>query len=188
MSSFRADRSGRGSSGEPAVSSTRGARGRPASSCSAALTRSCTPGLIDDVCQTLRVPVAFLCADGTPVFFPTSPNTSFPTPALARDFDDARRRWIAAWKPDLLIVVDRWDHYPATLDAKLRGLLGELGRYARHVILPGQIPVLRIGETVNLRDYVTWRLRSSSNPASHRPRFARADPAGVADDHRRPRA
>ena len=119
-------------------------------------------GVIDDVCQTLRVPVAFLCADGTPAFFPTSPNTSFPTPALARDFDDARRRWIAAWKPDLLIIVDRWDDYPVTLDAKLRGLLGELGRSARHVILPGQIPVLRLGETVNLRDYVTWRLRASS--------------------------
>ena len=119
-------------------------------------------GMIDDICQTLRVPVAFLCADGTPVFFPTSPNTSFPTPALARDFDDARRRWVAAWKPDLLIIVDRWDDYPTTLDAKLRGLLGELGPYARHVILPGQIPVLRLGETVNLRDYVTWRLRASS--------------------------
>jgi len=30
------------------------------------------------------------------------------------------------------------------------------------VILPGQIPTLRLGETVNLRDYVTWRLRASA--------------------------
>ena len=119
-------------------------------------------GIIDDICQTLRVPVAFLCADGSPAFFPTSPNISFPTPALARDFDDARRRWIVAWRPDALIVVDRWDNYPETLDARLRELLGDVGRYARHVILPGQIPVLRIGQTVNLRDYVTWRLRASS--------------------------
>lgn len=131
-------------------------------------------GIIDDVCQDLRVPVAFLCADGTSAFFPTSPNFSFPTPALAREFDDARRRWIAAWKPDVLIVVDRWDDYPETLDASLRGFLGDLGRYARHVILPGQVPVLRIGETVNLRDYVSWRLRSSSSlpaigPDSHEP-------------------
>jgi peptidoglycan/LPS O-acetylase OafA/YrhL len=118
-------------------------------------------GLIDDICRTLEVPVAFLCADATSAFSPITPGASFPTPALAREFDDARRRWIAAWRPDVLIVVDRWDQYPTTLDTKLRELLGELAPYARHVIVPGQIPALRIGETVNLRDYVTWRLRSS---------------------------
>lgn len=113
--------------------------------------------LIDDICKERGISVAFLVADATQVFFPTKVGERFPTPALAQDFDAARRKWIAEWKPDAVLVVDRWDSYePEELRQKLHGLVSELLEQSPSVILASQVPALRLGTRVNLREYVTW--------------------------------
>ena len=42
----------------------------------------------------------------------------------------------------------------------LRQLVGELSLHARHVICFSQVPVLPVGETINLREYVVWKMGS----------------------------
>ncbi len=115
--------------------------------------------LIDDICRRLGLSVAFLSADATPVFFPTTVNDRFTTPELAQSFDNARRKWVSEWNPDAVLVIDRWDEYankPAEFNQKLHALMGEVAPHARNVIVFSQVPVLRLGGTVNLREYVTW--------------------------------
>lgn len=120
--------------------------------------------LIDDICKHLGLSVAFLSADAAPVFFPTVVNERFPTLALTQSFDTARRKWVSQWNPDAVLVMDRWDGYtyaPAEFNRKLRELVVELAPHTRNVIMFSQVPVLRLGGTVNLREYATWRLRTT---------------------------
>ena len=172
-----ADRSARAKSGAPAVWSTpwsRSARVVLLGSSHALM----YAGMIDDVCQSPPGPRGVPLRRRHPRVLSDFPNTNFPTVDLARDFDDARRRWIAAWKPDVLIVVDRWDHYPATLDGSWLALRQRL-RLPRDSPWPGSVAAHR-RDGANLRDYVTWpwiRRRSCQSSA----RCARADPAGVTD-------
>jgi peptidoglycan/LPS O-acetylase OafA/YrhL len=127
--------------------------------------------LIDDICKRLGLSVAFLSADAAPVFFPSVVNARFPTPALARSFDAARRKWVSQWNPDAVLVMDRWDSYadaPAEFNQNLWKLAGELSPHTRNVIVFSQVPVLRLGEHENLREYVTWSLRATG----HLPKIA----------------
>lgn len=119
--------------------------------------------LIDDICKQEGLSVAFLAAQGTPVFFPTRQTPSFPTLDLSRDFDAARRKWIREWNPDAVLVIDRWDTYAgdrAAFDRKLRELVGELAPHTGRIVLFSQVPVLRLGQNLNLREFVTWHLKT----------------------------
>ena len=74
----------------------------------------------------------------------------------------ARRRFLTAWKPDVVIAIDRWDSYggkPGQFEARLRGFVAEIGRKSRSILLFNQIPVLEVGEELNLREYVSWKAR-----------------------------
>jgi peptidoglycan/LPS O-acetylase OafA/YrhL len=118
--------------------------------------------LIDDICKQEGLSVAFLSANGAPVFFPTGVGVSFPTLALSQDFDAARRKWISEWNPDAVLVVDRWDNYAGSggdFDRKLRELVGELAPHTRNIIVLSQVPALRVGENLNLREFVTWHFK-----------------------------
>jgi peptidoglycan/LPS O-acetylase OafA/YrhL len=116
--------------------------------------------LIDDTCEQLKISVAFLSADAMPVFFSANVTERFPTPELARSFDAARRKWISEWNPDAVIAIDKWDSYAgetgAEFNHQLHELVNELAPHTSTVILFSQVPVLRVGQTVNLREYVTW--------------------------------
>ena len=128
--------------------------------------------LIDDICKHLGLSVAFLSADAAPVFFPTVVNDRFPTIALTQSFDAARRKWLSQWNPDAVLVMDRWDGYtytPTQFNQKLRELVLELEPHTRNIILFSQVPVLRLGGTVNLREYATWRLRTTGHLPSISP-------------------
>ena len=135
--------------------------------------------LIDDICKEQRISVAFLTVDATQVFFPTKVGERFPTLTLAQDFDAARRRWIREWKPDAVLVVDRWESYePDELKSKLRGLVSELVMYTPSVILVSQVPGLRLGNRYNLREYATCISNASAHfrgsIPTRRSRFARS--------------
>jgi peptidoglycan/LPS O-acetylase OafA/YrhL len=118
--------------------------------------------LIDDICKNLGLSVAFLSADQTPVFFFKTVNERFPSVALAESFDSARKKWVSEWHPDAVLVIDRWDRYSRAsmyFDHNLHELFVELAPHARRVIVFSQVPALRVGETFNLREYVTWCIR-----------------------------
>jgi peptidoglycan/LPS O-acetylase OafA/YrhL len=118
--------------------------------------------LIDDICKDHRLSVAFLCADATPAFFLATVNESFRSKDVAREFDAARKAWLRKWQPDILVVIDRWDaviHSSSDFDGQLRAFLAEVEVSARHVVIFTQIPVLAIGDSVNLREFATWRYR-----------------------------
>ena len=118
--------------------------------------------LIDDICKQLGISVAFLSADATPVFFDTKVVGSSSDSTLAQSFNAARRRWINEWNPDAVLVMDRWDALdtePADFNRKLREFIGELAPHTGSVIVFSQVPVLRLGQSINLREYVTWYLK-----------------------------
>jgi peptidoglycan/LPS O-acetylase OafA/YrhL len=114
--------------------------------------------LIDSICRQLQLSVAFFSADATPVFFPTEPNSRFPSLALAHSFDQSRINWITAWRPDILLVIDRWDENaatPAAFEQKLRNLLDVFSPKVGRIVLFAQVPVLEFGDDVNAREFVT---------------------------------
>ena len=118
--------------------------------------------VVDDACREAGLTVSFLCADGITPWFGNDDANDF-----SREFDEARRRWLKEWRPDLVLVVHRWDWDDAPeLGRKLRALSDELLPVARRVVLVGQPPVLRIGDATNLREYVAWRAgREGALPA-----------------------
>jgi peptidoglycan/LPS O-acetylase OafA/YrhL len=122
--------------------------------------------LIDDICRQLGVSVAFLSADGMSVFFAESDDKRPSAVAFTEQFNAARKKWISQWKPDAVLVIDRWDNYdnaPAAFTRSLRELVGELSSSARHIICFSQVPVLQIGETINLREYVVWKMKGEGS-------------------------
>ena len=119
--------------------------------------------LVDDICKHLNISVAFLSADGISVFFSEGDDKRPSALAFTADFNEARKKWISRWKPDAVLVIDRWDNYnnaPAEFDRMLRELVAELSSNAQHIICFSQVPALPVGETINLREYVVWKMGS----------------------------
>lgn len=119
--------------------------------------------LIDDLCREQSLSVAFLCVDeGTPAFFESTANPNFPTVAVAREFDEARKRWLKEWRPEVVFVIDRWDARDGGegFEVKLREFLTEVSPLTGRVLFVSQIPVLNTGGDVNLRGLVSWHMRA----------------------------
>jgi peptidoglycan/LPS O-acetylase OafA/YrhL len=119
--------------------------------------------LIDDICKQLNISVAFLSADGVSVFFTDGDDKRPSALAFATEFNEARKKWISQWKPDAVLVIDRWDNYdssPREFDRMLRELVAELSSNAHHIICFSQVPALPVGATINLREYVVWKMGS----------------------------
>jgi peptidoglycan/LPS O-acetylase OafA/YrhL len=123
--------------------------------------------VIDDVCKSLGISVAFLSADSTPVFFSATVNNRFPSHQLAQEFDLARKKWIAEWNPSAIIVIDKWDGYgdnPSEFRKRFHAFLGEITPHASKVIVFTQVPVLRLGSNKNLREFVSWHFDATGSP------------------------
>ncbi len=123
--------------------------------------------LIDDICRQRRASVAFFAADAASVFSSTlleKGGESFPEPGMAIEFVRARMKWIRAWRPDVVFVIDRWDLYAAAPDEMrhgLRALAKAIGPHANEIAVLSQVPVLRLGEQVNLREVAYWYHRNT---------------------------
>ena len=117
--------------------------------------------LIDDLCRELELSVAFLTVDeGAPVFFHTGVSANFPTRSVAGEFDAARRHWLRTWRPEAIIVADRWDdraRFLRRFDGRLREFLTEVSPLTSRVVFVSQIPVIANADHVNLRELVLWR-------------------------------
>ena len=115
--------------------------------------------LIDDLCREQGLSVAFLTVDeGAPAFFNTGVSANFPTQAIAREFDAARRHWLRTWRPEAIIIVDRWDQRARRgFVSRFREFLAEVSPLAGRVLFVAQVPVIAHAEHVNLRELALWR-------------------------------
>lgn len=119
--------------------------------------------VIDDLCRDLGVSVAFLGVDQRSVFF-GEPN--------ADEFDAARRHALFEWRPDVVFVIDRWEARGRTaveFAAKLTPFIEELRRVTSRVVWVAQVPVAPGNNEINLREYVTWRMRNGQGLPSMAP-------------------
>lgn len=119
--------------------------------------------LIDDICREMGLTVAFLCADSTPAFFVSWPTPGLPTPEIAHEFDETRKKWLQEWRPEALIVVDKWDQWEkhgSGFVRKVRTFLKEVTPLAGRVLWVTQPPVIQGGPMINLRDLAASRMRS----------------------------
>lgn len=116
--------------------------------------------VIDDTCRDFGLSVAFLSAQATGAFFKTTAGSVFQSASEAREFDEVRRRWLREWRPDLVLVIDRWDwHAAESFESDLETFVEEMAGLARRVVLFSQVPTLPVGEDINLREYVVWMVR-----------------------------
>ena len=117
--------------------------------------------LIDSICRKLGLSVAFLCmGHSTPAFFESTINPSLPTLREAREFDQARKRWIQKWRPEAVFIIDKWDatvDTPGNFGNRIRSFLEDVCPLAGSVLFVAQAPAIRGGDQVNLREVVTWR-------------------------------
>ena len=115
--------------------------------------------LIDDICREMGLSVAFLGVDeGAPAFFETTINPSFSSPREAREFDEARRKWLREWRPEAVFAIDRWDIRSEDFEVKLRAFLRDVSPLAGRVIFVAQVPVAAGGDQINLRELITYRM------------------------------
>jgi hypothetical protein len=117
--------------------------------------------VVDEACRRMHLSVAFLSADGIAPWFGNNDESDY-----SREFDEARRKYLRQWRPDVILVAHRWEWDDAgTVKKNLQGLADELAPLGGRVVLVGQAPALRIGESVNLREFVSWsRSREGSIP------------------------
>ncbi len=123
--------------------------------------------LIDSLCRQRGLPVAFITVDGASVFSSKmlrQGSESFPEPGMVQEFVAARRRWVQDWRPDAVFVIDRWDYYqadPSELERGLREVVAEFGANAGRLVVLSQVPVVRLGQKVNLREVAYWYHRNT---------------------------
>ena len=88
--------------------------------------------------------------------------------------------YIAEQRPDVVIVVDRWDARAgdlAAFEANLQALTADLLPYVGRVVFVEQPPVVALDESINLREYAAWR--GHEGPVRHEPR-SHAEPRRAA--------
>jgi peptidoglycan/LPS O-acetylase OafA/YrhL len=115
--------------------------------------------LVDDLCRSMGLSVAFLGVDETPALFTATVNESFPTADEAEAFDALRVRVLREWRPRAVIVVDRWSlrvDGEGRFEGELRDFLSAVTPLAGAVILVAQVPTASTGDGVNLRELAEW--------------------------------
>ena len=128
--------------------------------------------VIDNVCRERGLPVAFLTVSGaSTAFFSSLVNVSFHGPfdssVDARAFDEVRLDALRTWQPDLVILADRWDACslrPEWVEERMREFLRIVGSHVKTVAFVAQVPAHIGGDNVNLREVVSARTGSASDP------------------------
>jgi len=103
---------------------------------------------IDDVCRELGVSVSFFAAFGSYALFDEHPRRAMSNMFTADQnyaFDKSRLDSLRAWRPKVVILVQRWDERIGD-EESLRGFIKFLGRYSSIVLLVEQPPVLYFGD------------------------------------------
>ncbi|MGA3006561.1 MAG: acyltransferase family protein [Opitutaceae bacterium] len=115
--------------------------------------------LIDDICRKNNISVAYFGADcGTPAYFEATVNPLFPSKREAQEFDEARRKYLGAWRPEAVFVADLWARFkdPNEFEARSRGFLKEISPMAGRIFFVAQIPIVNLPVSISPRAYVVW--------------------------------
>ena len=123
--------------------------------------------LIDAICRERGLSVAFLGIAETPAIAPRSINPTFRTIAEAAEFDALRKRAICKWRPTVVFVIDRWDIRVDPVEDfrdALKAFVGEIAPCTDKIVFVAQVPVSRLGDSVNLREYASAHLRGDRLP------------------------
>lgn len=122
--------------------------------------------VIDTICQKLGVSVAFLGMDGVRLFFDVPANPQIITEREAVEFDSARRHWLRTWRPQAILLIDRWDSLfqnKQQFDGELRRFLQELRPLVKTTVFVSQVPVAgNGGDSVNIRELMAVRMRGKN--------------------------
>lgn len=121
--------------------------------------------LIDDLCREHGVSVAFLGADQQSAFFESSNDGAHALVTSARAYDDARREWLRQYRPDAVIVMDRWEvraATPADFATRLRYFVDEVNAFTDQIVWVAQVPVIAGNNIFNLREFAAWRLKNGT--------------------------
>ena len=114
------------------------------------------------ICREKRLSVAFLGMDAGHLLSLRACSTQTSRLELEpKEFDGGRRKWLGEWRPEALLVIDRWDgviRKEGHFDVKLRSFLKERmpTGLSRHSRVPG--PCLNVRDEINLREFVIWRM------------------------------
>jgi peptidoglycan/LPS O-acetylase OafA/YrhL len=135
---------------------------------------------IDQICKEHNISVAFLSRDATPAFKTAACDDK------ANDFYQKRDRMISEWRPDCVIVIDRWDRYYghlADFETQFTQFLDSVKGVTKHVIFVAQVPVLDIGaDSTNPRYYVLWRSSVGNKSVSIPPNYREECRTWIAED------
>lgn len=114
--------------------------------------------LIDDLCRERKLSVAFLGIDQTPAINPRDTNPTFATTGEAMEFDLLRRRKLCEWQPKVVFLIDRWDIRITPREnfrAALEQFVAEIAPYTEKMVFVAQVPVSRLGDAINLREFAS---------------------------------
>lgn len=109
--------------------------------------------LIDDITGDLNVTTSLWAMQGVPPFYGFSQVSQGHTEGLILQYMKGRLDCIKSWKPDLVIVIARWDVYPPEDPIDLFRFLNE---NAKRVLLLEQPPVLVGVDGRNAVNYISF--------------------------------
>lgn len=117
-------------------------------------------GVIDEICAELQVTVSFFTADASdplielPVVERHSPCFS---PKEKFEFDTHRLEKLKSWKPQLVIIIDRWGERDLSRYGEFIRFIGNVGA---RVLFIEQPPELAIGD-ISTPAFLAYRLKSA---------------------------
>jgi peptidoglycan/LPS O-acetylase OafA/YrhL len=124
--------------------------------------------VIDDICKELNVSVAFFPVDGgAPALFDNSNSSAilgpFPSKSESRLYDELRWQYVSKWNPKCVLVIDRWDQYRnvKAFELSMRSFLDKFAVLDSQIVFFAQVPVHKIGEQVNLREFVGMKMKNA---------------------------
>ena len=113
--------------------------------------------VLDEVAQELSTSISFYSADGTPPFFDVPPTSKaeslrYFTANQKFEFDTARLKYLAEWRPKVVVMVGRWDRQEIDDVTDLVKYIGSLGS---KILLIEQPPLLYFGDR-NTPQYLSY--------------------------------
>jgi lysophospholipase L1-like esterase len=118
-------------------------------------------GVVDRICEALKIPAVFLGVDATPAFFLEDMGSEIGSRADGVHFNAIRSEVIRKWRPPVVVVADRWDGMAdrEQFERRLAEMLELVKDAGGRLVFVAQVPVIGVGDSVNLREIASSALR-----------------------------
>jgi len=121
---------------------------------------------VRNACQELGINARLWSMEGVDPAFSDPPKRGYPglyiTQEVKYRYDKARYDMIAKWKPKLVLVSARWEHY-GTMD-HIRQAIEYMAKHADQVILIGQPPTVDFGQRYAVQVLASKGISNQGNP------------------------